>query len=155
MHEILFRGFHPDENGKEKVFIDGKEIKGFWIESNSIMQTNYSGTFLYFEGMWREVISDTVGQYTGLKDKNGKRIFLGDIAKILYTDWVSQPIGDTRPLEEYLDGLTEKGVVTFAPYVGWYLNDGINDKSIICGTHGYLEKIGNIHSNPELLEVRE
>jgi uncharacterized phage protein (TIGR01671 family) len=98
-----------------------------------------------------EVIPETVGQYTGLTDKNGKRIFEGDIVKILYTDWISQPLEDTRSLEEYLDSLTKKGVVDFAPYVGWYLKNGKYDLSIISGTHGYIEVIGNIHDNPELI----
>lgn len=42
MREILFRGKRVDN--------------GEWITSNSIMQTNYSGTFLWYEGCWREVI---------------------------------------------------------------------------------------------------
>lgn len=141
MREILFRGktekgewvygdlLHPDNCG------NGYSIEDFTKEKNNCF----------------DVIPETVGQYTGLTDKNGKRIFEGDIVKILYTDWISQPLEDTRSLEEYLDSLTKKGVVDFAPYVGWYLKNGKYDLSIISGTHGYIEVIGNIHDNPELI----
>ena len=32
MREILFRGFHKDKNGTEKVFCNGKWYKGEWVE---------------------------------------------------------------------------------------------------------------------------
>ena len=32
MREILFRGFHEDMNGKETIYIDGREIQGEWVE---------------------------------------------------------------------------------------------------------------------------
>lgn len=145
MREILFRG---------KSKNDGK-----WYQGDLV--TVAHKRFIDDDIVKERVIPETVGQYTGLTDKNGKKIFEGDIVKILYTDWVSQPLEDTRSLEEYLDSLTEKGVVDFAPYVGWYLKNGKYDLSIISGTHGYIEAIGNIHDNPELLrtpqndEVRE
>ena len=154
MREILFRGKRTDN--------------GVWVYGNYCIaeKLDKSGAEYFIieieaEGSQYYVIPETVGQYTGLTDKNGTKIFEGDIVKILYTDWISQPLEDTRSLEEYLDSLTEKGVVDFAPYVGWYLKNGKYDLSIISGTHGYIEVIGNIHDNPELLrtpqndEVRE
>lgn len=36
MCEILFKGFHKNENGKQKVFVNGEWIKGEWVEGNII-----------------------------------------------------------------------------------------------------------------------
>ena len=163
MREILFRG-----KTKEK----GEWVQGYFVYAKSDFDSEElreadiipHNTDRVYKGEYNVVftcIPDSIGHYTGLTDKNGNKIFEGDIVKILYPDWISLPLEDTRSLEEYLDSLTEKGVVDFAPYVGWYLKNGKYDLSIISGTHGYIEVIGNIHDNPELLrtpqndEVRE
>ena len=85
-----------------------------------------------------EVIPSTVGQYTGLKDKNGKRIFEGDVAKVLQ--------GKDKDIA-YIG--FENGAFMLYPKTGniyertlweyWY-----NDWDV--------EVIGNITDNPELLE---
>lgn len=81
-----------------------------------------------------EVISDTIGQYTGLKDKNGKEIYEGDI-------------------------LIEPGIFDLPRTVFWdhrFMRFG-NISPSTCGyiaLHDYRkpEIIGNIHDNPELLK---
>ena len=150
MREILFRGKRVD-NGE---WVEGYYYKAKFYRDDTELCDYITIPHPSENGRGNEhfmVLPETVGQYTGLTDKNGKKIFEGDIVKILYTDWISQPLEDTRSLEEYLDSLTEKGVVDFAPYVGWYLKNGKYDLSIISGTHGYIEVIGNIHDNPELI----
>ena len=85
-----------------------------------------------------EVIPETVGQCTGLKDKNGKLIFEGDIVKGLFN--FELEIMSVCTFKDGAFGLTAKqcGVYHFSAFTS------------ICNVK--YEVIGNIHENPELLE---
>lgn len=161
--EILFRGFHPCENGKDRVFINGEWINGKWIEGNhlydEITDKHYIVPFgninesqkvgqegcCYCVGF--EVIPETVGQYTGLTDKNDKKIFKGDIVNYIYY------------------GSAIKGIIKFGEYktpyekghVGFYINWDLTKQlaSFFKENASRIEVIGNIHDNPELMEVTE
>lgn len=80
---------------------------------------------------WVLVDKETVGRYTGLTDKNGTRIFEGDIVK--------NEFGEIAEVE-FLFG-------RFVPF-----NRYPEYKCFFCER---CEVIGNIHDNPELLEVEE
>ena len=121
MREILFRG---------KRVIDGK-----WVESCCPLGEMHSGTVTY------DFDSKTVCQYTGLTDKNGKKIFENDICdrKEEFSEIVTYHDGDWTLDYSYASG-KESGYNYCN--LGFYV---IN--------RGGVEVIGNIFDNPELVKV--
>lgn len=101
-----------------------------------------------------EVIPETVGQCTGLKDKNGKWIFEGDILHIKTGKGWSCPIGTDI---YYKVVFTEFNIECYSctEYIGFMAERSSGSLSSIyyVVTNYGAEVIGNIHDNKELLEV--
>ena len=137
MREILFKGKRID-NGEwvEGYLFDDGFVDSERVFIGSIVIEEHKG---YGEDVWDighdfyEIIPKTVGQYTGLTDKNGKKIFEGDIVKLFLIDGI------------------EIGVIKFNDIMCRFM---FYDKS---GGYAFdntcvFEVIGNIHDNPELLK---
>lgn len=131
MREILFRGKQEDNNE--------------WIYGGALHQTDCYGdkvdkwfiidgthTNDYDIGEPIRVIPETIGQYTGLTDKNGKKIFEGDI---VHGYW------NTKFLIFF-----DLCCLQFRAK----LSDGTEKDIDYYGDSKNLEVIGNIHDNPEL-----
>jgi uncharacterized phage protein (TIGR01671 family) len=134
--EIKFRGKRVD-NGEwvhGNYFIDERDIEdGFiWREIPQIQQ-RYGDHYQYFD-----IINDTIGQYTGLKDKNGKEIYEGDIC-------------NCREYECF--GKIEWNEDNAGFYFYVVVEGGGFDEECLYEYADELEVIGNIYDNPELLEV--
>lgn len=131
MREILFRGKNIDD--------------GHWVYGTPISLRN-GETYMNFEFMgWIDrtiVIPETLGQYTGLTDKNGARIFEGDI--------VSGHLDDLFPEDE------SRYEIAWIDY-GWHLTnlDGTVDTAEQDWVNQNFEVVGNIYDNPELVEVEK
>lgn len=138
MREILFRGAQKVDGSKSLYWYEGSlvsEKDGYTGEVEYYIQ-NESGSFL--------VIPETVGQYTGITDDNGKKIFEGDILGITNDD----PDYDYIT-KVYLDCNTLCVDVQGQDYDYTSIGFAIE----ICDDEcDQLEVIGNIHDNPELLK---
>ena len=135
MREILFRGkrikngkwvkgnlvqmkFKPDEDLRTMIFVDCESCE---------------------ESKYYEVDDKTVGQYIGLKDRNGNQIFEGDLLRF-YSDLRGGLVGEPCTVRYGAFNCTCcEGVY------GWEFDNGdIRDV-------GYYEVISNIHDNSELI----
>lgn len=121
MREYLFRG---------KTIANGK-----WSEGN-LLVTKQGCCITPDTTVYVAVDPETVGQYTGLTDKNGTKIFEGDIIDFLYRSGY-----DDYGIVQYDADETEFGFVYNSIYEG--LGRHYQSKDI--------EVIGNIYDNPELL----
>lgn len=139
MREILFRGRRVNNGkwvegyyAKAKDYISEKEFHViFHVDLTLFPHSEFSS--------YEEIIPETIGQYIGLRDKNGQRIFEGDIV-----DCWSEGVNAKGTVQQRKDGL-------WIIYPAW-------QKTITWGLcpdeycNTTVEVVGNIHDNPELME---
>lgn len=124
MREILFRG---------KRLGDGEWVDGsLFIDEKKDKHEILVG-YVNYRVCW-EVDPESVGQFTGLTDMNGQKIFEGDIISGYDTNYVCE---------------WDEGNVEFTVF------DGKESFGIAYADYMHMEVIGNIHDNPELLEISE
>ena len=145
MREIMFRGKKDDDE-----WVYGSFCMDALEQFNGLCGVD-GFIRLYDKGKGKmqtyEVDRETVGQYTGLMDKNGKRIFEGDIVAQNWYDY-DEPRDDSF------------GKVVFCEYDCSFSVMDVNKDGFMplgrCGSyHWEVEVIGNIHDNPELLKGGE
>ncbi|ONG61227.1 hypothetical protein BKK44_30425 [Bacillus cereus] len=122
MREIEFRGKPIEDYGDTK-----------WFYGNAVI--NYEDKLAYIEAVGQGFVPvkwDTVGQYTCLEDKNGNRIYEGDIINFKLDDY-------TVPFTQYIKFVG--GTYQTDDY-HFYLHEISHN----------VEIIGDIYENPELLQ---
>lgn len=129
MREILFRGKHMHVCPENK-HLDGTWVEGYLADENHINDGKCE--FL--------IDTETICQYTGLTDKNGKKIWEGDILEGHLDD-------------KFPEDVTREKVIWHEN--GWKTEEpGCDDKEYLdeFDTENF-EVVGNVYDNPELLEV--
>ena len=147
MREILFRGRRRDN--REWVFgcyYKQTECYGDDTENHIIIASSedlsYDQVLDYYY-----VDPETVGQFTGLTDKNGKKIFEGDIVKSEFTKMpYTVCFGEYSYEDEYGN---EQSVC------GWYNEDQGGYVTGFGCPDDWAIVIGNIHDNPDLFKERD
>ncbi len=153
MREILFRAKRKD---------NGKLVYGFLAKMWGVLHIIDKDN----ENIAYEIIPETVGQYSELVDKNGKKIFEGDAVRYCDEDAYYYPedcteffgtvvqkcgafgIGTDKELPLELENWCNNDNFVSLWEIYWNLN--------CCdGELPMLEVVGNLHDSPELLEVLE
>lgn len=142
MREILFRGKCVDSG----EWVYGNLIEDKWGDDNgntiyAILQDRVAPGIVE---LWTpvRVIPETVGQYTGLTDKNGKKIFEGDICGCFCNTQIFEVKYCKERCGYFLDDCVRSGDCEPAP-------------ECLGNLRNTMEVIGTIYDNPELLEAKE
>lgn len=137
--EILFKAKRKD-NGE---WVEGyyRRIPCMGLHGHYIMPQNPKNRLEQYE-----INPDTLCQYTGLTDKNGKKIWENDIVKCL-----KRTEGYELYQVVWRNEFADFGVEPIKPKYGAKYPIGLSDGVTLCG-HDY-RAFGNIFDNADLLEV--
>lgn len=151
--EILFKAKH------EHVVVTNKDLEGQWVEG-----LLWDEDYIYSKDLECEMLIDknTICAYTGLHDKNGKRIWENDILMCHGNpdDLVKAVFGEFSVIDPESEAVVDS-------VIGWHYEVIETDELSRCLPFCYsmpltdayvrdceMEVIGNIFDNPELLEER-
>lgn len=131
---------------REILFI-GKRRNGEWVQGNLLCYPDVKRTFItvgdYFKGEACEVGKETVGQFTGKTDKNGKKIFEGNIVQIDEHETAVNGLYCVRWSESNSCWTLQRNEEYHHHFFTFSDLNGFAETS---------EIVGNIHDNPELLK---
>ena len=125
IREIKFRG---------KAKRDGEWFFGNLFDKDTIGKTHICTT----KRGCLDIDPDTVGQFTGLKDKNGREIYEGDIVKC--NGFIYQVCYECERIASFY-------IVSYSDMYRHYFGEAMEAEDCVV--------IGNIHDNPELLKMEE
>ena len=130
MREIKFRGKRLDNGDWTYGWLVIEQNGTAWISK------------YFHKGEWEQVDPETVGQFTGLKDKNSVEIYEGDILHIEIHNWSrkNDVIASENECVEFRDGK-----------FGFLWGYRREFKTVSCFCETTFEVIGNVHENSKLL----
>lgn len=148
LREILFRGKRKDNSEWVEGYYAKQSNHACFAHELKYQHFIFKDVFLDFNlgGLQEfEVIPSTVGQYTGLTDKNGKKIFEGDIISVPFEE-------DRYPYEENVIHYENAEVYFDTERYSWYVRYSDDDSSSLWEYDDCdIIVIGNVHDNSELI----
>jgi uncharacterized phage protein (TIGR01671 family) len=150
MREILFRGKRDDGEWVEGYFVHCKSI--YDDETGRTAEIIPHNADRIYDGEYcpndvHKVILKTVGQFTGLTDKNGKKIFEGDICQVCLDPGICTAHIKYGKRTASFNMLYDKYTCST------FLDMRLAENRV--GDRVWIKVIGNIHDNPELLEANQ
>lgn len=137
--EIKFRIWDKDLKKMRVCGTDIHDSIAFDMDNNAVYYNMQNGCGSLADGTGTYDLM----QFTGLRDKNGKEIYEGDVVRFIDVGVIGS--------QHYKNEGEPKGVVRWSDFGAFYLNDG--DEGPFMHSMTEFEVIGNVYENPELLEV--